>query len=152
MTYLILSCVVLVFGSLVVREVLRRRMLSATRRAQAQEGLVYQTPVKLKHLSRRTRTPRWTQGAAGFELRVRKGAIQVVGPGALNSWYLSAPQVTIQLVRDRTPWGGTKDWIRIDGIEGDKAIGLEVSPTSQGQVVEAWNALLFAGAHPGPGQ
>jgi len=145
--YLIGIWVAIVFGTLAVREIRRRRRLRPLRASQETEDIVYRTPVNLKLDPKRLWAPKWALGAAGFVLVIRTSSFQILGPGASNSWFFNASDATIEGDPRRTPWGSTRDWIRIDAKEAEKPVSLSISPLPKTRFNEAWDALVSAGVH-----
>jgi hypothetical protein len=146
MVYFIGAWVAIVFVAVAVREIRRRRRLRPLRTSQETEDVVYRTAVTLKLDRSVLWAPKWALGAAGFVLVVRTGSVQILGPGASNSWYFEASDVTVEAERSRTPWGRTKGWIRIEAPDSNQPVRLSISPFPKPHVVEAWNALLSSGA------
>jgi hypothetical protein len=139
MAYVVVAVAFFALLAFAGREILRRRLIRPIRESQEGSPVSFQTPILVK----RATAPRWALGSRVFNLVVSPKVVAVLGPIGLQSWYLSAPQSTVELDRS-----GKTEWLILSGPEAGKPMEIWLRPTESGQLWGTWSALVSEGVEP----
>lgn len=150
MQYVLPFFVLIVFTGAISQVQRRRHQTSNLRHAIEFEKVVFRTRV---HVKVRLATGDWSlKTLSGMELVVRDDAFQVtmihsgIGGFLGSEWYFRAADSTIETTRWRILGVYPMAWIVIRDL-GSRG-GTSIAISTRYQLIEAWNALIRAGAQP----